>query len=178
MNQADSLEPLWAELRRQQISTDYESSTAANFEVPEMDVEDPTVQITTDTAAVDDGQAPQTTDLPPYEVWPVRGVPQLTDREKVTTTLCEIVSVEGPVTWRRVIDLYRQGLGLGRLKGPTRDSLVGLAKSAVRLSRLLELSNQDDWYSRVVSTPEAPKVRLRQRGPRDLQDVPADEIAA
>ncbi len=123
-----------------------------------------------------------------YVEWSIQEVPPLAGvaagdtltpaQERIAVALRDIVRVEGPVTWRRVTDLYRRGLGLGRLRGPTRLALVSVAETMVRRGLVIETEKDEaDWYSNVVHVPGAPCILVRERGPRELDDIPICEIA-
>lgn len=129
----------------------------------------------------DDGFDGQDPTLPIYVEWEPSPVPdpRRASRESVIRALVEIAATEGPATWRRLFDRYRIGLCLGRLKGPTRKALEDAARHADETERLIvwaELGS-GDWYDYVVHVPGSDRVRVRQRGPRNLEDVPASEIA-
>lgn len=119
--------------------------------------------------------------IPIYEEWEPVIVPdpRRASRDSVVNALLEIATIEGPATWRRIFDRYRIGLGLARLKGPTRLALEIAARYADESEKLLVWPEIDsgDWYDYVVHIPGSERVRVRQRGPRELKDVPCSEIA-
>ena len=185
LDQEASLEPLWEELKKHGIlprgaqipdgvsSPDcgQKSETITGFPADAEDAHD---------TRTEDTHFGQDTSLPPYEVWDPRPVPHPTgSREAVISALCDIVRMEGPMTWRRVFDLYRIGLGLGRLKGPTREGLEAAARHAYRTERLIGWREveSEDWYDGLVRVPEGKAIHLRQRGPRKLEDVAPSEIS-
>lgn len=181
-----ALAPLWSELCRHGIASNYESQVdmpspvfsdenESSLHVPSNQTED------TDEVGEAELQGPQDSTLPTYVEWTPQPVPnpRTASRGAVVNALVDIVRTEGPVTWSRVFDLYRIGLNLGRLKGPTRAALVETAQYALRLGTLVEWSEGEssDTPCHIVRTPQCESVRVRQRGPRSLEDVPPSEIA-
>ncbi len=96
---------------------------------------------------------------------------------EMAEVIVKIVEIEGPVTVRTVIDRYRQGAEYGRLKGPTREAVLAAIQLALRKGGILSLEHDEDFVGEVVGVPGKPKVRIRERGPRNLEDIPIQEIA-
>jgi len=119
--------------------------------------------------------------LEPYQQYDGADLPdpKITPISVLTSKLAEIVAVEGPATVRTILDRYRVGAGYGKLRGPTKEALEGALNTAMTSRRIVVLwKDVDDAYDNVVALPSSPRVRLRERGPRDLADIPVDEIAA
>ncbi len=105
--------------------------------------------------------------------------PKVTPVQLLTAKLAEIVEIEGPATVHTILDRYRVAAGFGKLRGPTKEALEAALRIAITSRRVVCLStNADDWTGNVIALPSSPRVRLRERGPRDLSNVPVDEIAA
>jgi hypothetical protein len=182
-----ALEPLWQELTRHGIrplveSAEPEAEAGAHPPGPDGESAIGAAQGGPDQRLREDDEFEnQDPSLPAYAAWEPHPIPnpRVASRDGVIEALIEIVETEGPVTWRRVFDRYRVGLDLGRLKGPTRDALEAAARLAVRTDLLLEWreTSSEDWYDRLVRVADSEAVRLRQRGPRELKDVPPSEIA-
>ena len=93
--------------------------------------------------------------------------------------MIEIVSAEGPITANRAYSLYNKASGGKKLTSIAR---APLSSSAYWLAqeRKLTLVKKDDipWQGDdVLRMPDQPAVRVRELGPRDLDEVPLDEIA-
>ena len=119
--------------------------------------------------------------LEPYAAWdphPV-GDPRATPRASIMETMLEIVGAEGPMTASRAYALYNRASGGRKLtsvaRAPLSSSIYWLAQERkVVLVRRDEIPWQDDD---VVRMPDSPAVRVRELGPRELIEVPLDEIA-
>jgi hypothetical protein len=124
--------------------------------------------------------APQVT-LEPYGAWEARPVcdPRSTPRASIMETMLEIVGAEGPMTATRAYALYNRASGGRKLtsvaRAPLSSSIYWLAQERrVVLVRKDDIPWQDDD---VVRMPDSPPVRVRELGPRALEEVPLDEIA-
>jgi dethiobiotin synthetase len=131
---------------------------------------------------VEDPAAARRVTLEPYVAWephPV-GDPRATPRASIMATMLEIVGTEGPMTASRAYALYNRASGGRKLttvaRAPLSSSVYWLAQERkVVLVRKDEIPWQDDD---VVRMPDSPAVRVRELGPRTLEEVPLDEIAA
>jgi hypothetical protein len=93
--------------------------------------------------------------------------------------MLEIVGAEGPMTATRAYALYNRASGGRKLtsvaRAPLSSSIYWLAQERnVVLVSKGEIPWQDDD---VVRMPDSPAVRVRELGPRTLEEVPLDEIA-
>ena len=136
---------------------------------------------TPDAHAADAVEQRQEVVLDPYTAWepgPV-GDPRSTPRPLIMGTLQEIVAAEGPLTATRAYSLYNRGSGGRKLtsaaRAPLSSALYWLAREGkVALVREADVPWQGDD---VVRMPDHPEVRVRELGPRELIEVPLDEIA-
>ena len=119
--------------------------------------------------------------LEPYDAWQEHptGDPRSTPRQSIMATMLEIVGAEGPMTASRAYALYNRASGGRKLssvaRAPLSSSVYWLAQERkVVLVRKEEIPWQDDD---VVRMPDSPAVRVRELGPRTLEEVPLDEIA-
>jgi hypothetical protein len=90
-----------------------------------------------------------------------------------------IVAAEGPMTASRAYALYNRAAGGKKLtsvaRAPLSSSLYWLAREGkLALTREADAPWQGDDVARM---PDHPEVRVRELGPRDLIEVPLDEIA-
>jgi hypothetical protein len=95
-------------------------------------------------------------------------------------TMLEIVGAEGPMTASRAYALYNRASGGRKLtsvaRAPLSSSVYWLAQERkVVLTRKDSIPWQDDD---LVRMPDSPAVRVRELGPRDLIEVPLDEVSA
>lgn len=132
-------------------------------------------------AVTDEEAAPRVT-LEPYDAWEARpvGDPRATPRASIMEAMLEIVGVEGPMTASRAYALYNRASGGRKLttvaRAPLSSSAYWLGQERkVVLVRKDDIPWQDDD---VLRMPDSPAVRVRELGPRTLEEVPLDEIAA
>jgi dethiobiotin synthetase len=119
--------------------------------------------------------------LDPYDAWQPRqvGDPRNTPRPQIMQTMLEIVDAEGPMTATRAYSLYNRAAGGRKLtsvaKAPLSSAIYWLARE-----EKLTLTREADipWQGGdMVRLPDQPPVRVRELGPRSLDEVPLDEIA-
>ncbi|MGY2892838.1 AAA domain-containing protein [Deinococcus sp. UYEF24] len=130
---------------------------------------------------------PQTTQpgdlhLPGYQLWAAR--PLADPRTATSTTpvidgLREIIAAEGPMSAKQAYQSYARASGLHYSKAL--QSLLN--RSVAQGLRTGVLVQEDEWgrvgqVDKVLRLPGTPPVRLRQRGPRELAEIPPREVAA
>jgi len=120
--------------------------------------------------------------LDPYVSW--QPTPQPDPRSASRATLIDaltgIVAVEGPIVARRAYRLLLRASGGQRLGKLTRAPLNRAAAEAVRRGILADENptGRQTQIDRVLRLPGSPKVRIRARGDRSLQEIPVSEVAA
>lgn len=102
--------------------------------------------------------------------------PKYLTEEEIQADLVRIVTVEGPATEATVIDRYRIATRYGRLKGPTRDSVLSALRGAAKRGILEAQPDYPGAEVIVYSMPGHNETRVRTRGPRDFSEVPMAEI--
>ncbi|HEX4718447.1 MAG TPA: AAA family ATPase [Thermoleophilaceae bacterium] len=119
--------------------------------------------------------------LDPYDAWQPHqvGDPRNTPRPQIMQTMLEIIDAEGPMTAMRAYSLYNRAAGGRKLtsvaKAPLSSAVYWLAReNKVTLTREADVPWQGDD---MVRLPDQPPVRVRELGPRSLDEVPLDEIA-
>lgn len=119
--------------------------------------------------------------LDPYDAWRLRDVgdPRNTPRPKIMEAMLEIIGAEGPMTATRAYSLYNRASGGRKLtsvaRAPLSSAVYWLAReNKLALTREADIPWQGDD---IVRLPDQPAVRVRELGPRDLDEVPLDEIA-
>jgi hypothetical protein len=119
--------------------------------------------------------------LEPYRDWEPRALsdPRTTPRPEIMATLLEIVDAEGPMVATRAYSLYNRAAGGRKLtsiaRAPLSSAMYWLAQEGkLSLTRKDEIPWQGDDVARAL---EASPVRVRELGPRVLEEVPLDEVA-
>jgi dethiobiotin synthetase len=119
--------------------------------------------------------------LDPYDAWQPHqvGDPRNTPRPQIMQTMLEIVDAEGPLTATRAYALYNRAAGGKKLtsvaRAPLSSAIYWLAREEkITLTREADIPWQG---SDMVRMPDQPPVRVRELGPRSLDEVPLDEIA-
>lgn len=133
-------------------------------------------------AAAGTGRAAAALELEPYVAWEPRAVPdpRSAGREALMPVVMEIVEAEGPVLAGRAFGLYTRAAGGRKLTGAAKAPLTGAAWR-LKVGGRLEIDREgattienDD----VLRPAGGPAVRVRELGPRTLEEVPLDEVAA
>jgi hypothetical protein len=105
--------------------------------------------------------------------------PRAAGRGVIDPVLAEIVAAEGPILAARAYGLYNKASGGKKLTSIARAPLSSAAYR-LRMAGRIEIvpaedtPGQDDEIFRVAGTPP---VRVRELGPRSLDEVPLPEIA-
>jgi hypothetical protein len=110
--------------------------------------------------------------LEPYVAWTERptGDPRSTPRPRIMEVMLEIIAAEGPMQASRTYALYNRASGGKKLTTIARAPL----SSAVHwLAQQRDITMAEE----IVRLPDQPAVRVRELGPRTLEEVPVDEIA-
>jgi hypothetical protein len=128
------------------------------------------------TAAGRPGEVP----LAPYAPWEPRVVPdpRAAGRGVIDPVLLEIVAAEGPILASRAYSLYNKAAGGKKLTSIARAPLSAAAYR-LRMQGRIEIvgaadARDDDEVLHLAGTPA---VRVRELGPRPLDDVPLLEVA-
>lgn len=113
-------------------------------------------------------------DLEPYSAWTPHAVPDPRNagRETIGPVLLEIVSAEGPILAERAYRLYIKASGGKALTSIARAPLSG---STFRLRNAGAIDFEEG--SEVLRPAGTPEVRVRELGPRALDEVPLREVA-
>jgi hypothetical protein len=115
-----------------------------------------------------------TVDLEPYTAWPARSVPdpRTAGREAIGPVLLEIVDAEGPILAERAYRLYVKASGGKALTSIARAPLSG-ATFRLKAAGAIEMEEG----SEVLRPAGTGEVRVRELGPRALDEVPLREVA-
>lgn len=121
--------------------------------------------------------------LAPYTEWrPVAAAhdPRTAEQAQLVDLLAEVVECEGPVVAIRAYRLINRASGSRKLTTPARKALKQACAAAVRTG-VVTATNPLEYEGQaqlVLRGPGRPDIILRERGPRELDELPPDEIAA
>ena len=118
----------------------------------------------------------------PYTRWqPMNAVPdpRTAQQAQLISVLAEVVECEGPIVAIRAYRLINQESGSRRLTKPALSALNRACAAAVKAGVLIDANplGQEGQVQRVLRSPGSPAIVLRQRGPRELDELPPDEVA-
>jgi hypothetical protein len=118
--------------------------------------------------------------LAPYSAWEPRPVPdpRAAGRGTIDPVLAEIVAAEGPILASRAYALYNKASGGKKLTSIARAPLSAAAYR-LRMAGRVEILPADEGAQgeEVLRPAGSPPVRVRELGPRSLDEVPLDEVA-
>lgn len=122
------------------------------------------------------GRAQVQVDLEPYTAWPPRPMPdpRSAGREVLGPVLLEVVAAEGPVLADHA---YRQIVRAGGGRALTTIARAPLSGAAHRLKAAGAIELVVDDGREVLRPAGSPPVRVRELGPRALDEVPPSELA-
>jgi hypothetical protein len=119
--------------------------------------------------------------LAPYGGWEPRTVPDPRNagRGAIDPVMLEIVAAEGPVLASRAYGLYNRAAGGRKLTTIARAPLSSAAyrlraEGRVEIATSAQAGEQGEDVLRLAGTPA---VRVRELGPRALDEVPLEEVA-
>ncbi len=119
--------------------------------------------------------------LTPYGGWAPRPTPdpRTAGREAISEALLEIVRAEGPVLAARAYGLLNKAAGGKKLTSIVRAPISASAyrlrqQGAIAIVPAEATLGQDDEVLRIAGSPA---VRVRDLGPRTLDEVPLEEVA-
>ena len=106
--------------------------------------------------------------------------PRIAERAHLLSLLAEVAECEGPVVAIRAYRLINRASGSQRLTAPARKALNQACAEAVRKGLLTATNplNKEGQQQLVLRRPGSPEVLLRERGPRELEELPPDEVTA
>ena len=121
----------------------------------------------------------------PYTEWtaPSSPFPEIEETSEGTARaisgLVDIVSVEGPITGKRLYALYVRATGVQRVTRPKRSVLNRATARAVRDGLLVEDDplNETGQATKTFRLPNQPEVVVRDLGSRGIHDLPPAEVA-
>jgi hypothetical protein len=119
--------------------------------------------------------------LAPYAAWEPHSVPDPRNagRGVIDPVLAEIVAAEGPVLSSRAYALYNRAAGGRKLTTIARAPLSSAAYR-LRMAGRIEIERPEDASGQgeeVLRPADSPPVRVRELGPRTLDEVPLAEVA-
>jgi hypothetical protein len=118
--------------------------------------------------------------LPPYATWTSRSVPVIdpANREGMVLGLLDIVGTEGPMLAGRAFQLYARAAGNDRTGSGMKRILGDAMQAAIRTGRLARVADRARGEDITLFLPDTPAVLVRERGPRQLIEIPPTEVRA
>ncbi len=79
---------------------------------------------------------------------------------------------------KRACKLYLEGCGIRTLTKPLGDKMKRAMRRLERKNKIIAENEAatGEYFERIVRKPGTPKTRIRERGPRDLYDIPPREV--
>ena len=120
-------------------------------------------------------------ELAPFREWPARPV---APADEVTTgeladVLAEIIAAEGPMVAELAYRRYMRASGGQRLGGVLKSAFNKAASHLVRRGRVRQLvDGLPGQMTKTLYLPKTPPVVVRERGARELREVPRSEVQA
>lgn len=116
-----------------------------------------------------------------YEDWKIRVLPEHTgDLNPVIEALViDILGTEGPSTGSRLIRLIRESLATNDPSSFTKKHLNSALNNLLRVNRVARndfFPEKDDLSTSTYYLATLPRVAVRPRGSRQLDEIPATEI--
>ena len=104
--------------------------------------------------------------------------PRIGTCREVAEGLCRIIEQEGPMVAKRAYDLYLRGGGVRRMGGELKRSMNKALQYAIRTGRVTKEDESGDGglVHSVVRAIGTRAVVLRERGPRDFEEIPPSEL--
>lgn len=120
-------------------------------------------------------------ELPPYESWEVRPLPdpRSVSLVELARSIIEIIRVEGPVLGVRAYALRLRASGIWETK-ELRSLLNRASYAAMRARAILGVNERPERSQKflVLRVPGTPEVRARARGDRRVAEIPLGEVRA
>jgi hypothetical protein len=106
--------------------------------------------------------------------------PRSSSNAKIVQGLCEIVAAEGPMLARVAYERYLRSCGISRLGSELQRIMNKAMYQAIRQGKI---EAEDEWgkggvIRQIVRIKGSKKIRIREKGARELFDVPPSEIIA
>ena len=117
--------------------------------------------------------------LAPYRTWTPRPVPPVDSggRVAVMDAMADIIEAEGPMHAHRMYQLYVRAYGGQRVGKEAQRLLNSLTANGVRTGRWMRVKDRlSHPPDATLYMPGHPPVVVRQRGPRELAEIPRSEI--
>ena len=109
---------------------------------------------------------------------PAGNDPRSGSANEISEGIIRIIEVEGPVIAKRVYDIYLRGCGIQRMGHELKSTMNKALADGIRQQHLVsesEGADRDLPFS-VVRVSGSPPIKLRTRGPRSFEEIPASEL--
>lgn len=104
--------------------------------------------------------------------------PRDANKDEIAKGLYQIIEVEGPMLCKRAYNLYLRGCGIKRMGKDLKRIMNGAIQHCITQERIDfedEFKKTGLVYS-VVRIKGTPRIILRKRGPRSLEEIPPSEV--
>jgi very-short-patch-repair endonuclease len=128
-----------------------------------------------------EGPAEKAADLAPYKAWDgTVPDPRTAPAAVIEHSILDIVSIEGPVSTARAYRAYARACGIQRVSKLARQELNRALSRLAKSQRIVvdRPAGQSGFAGAVLRQPDSPPVRVRERGPRDFEEIPLNELSA
>ena len=97
---------------------------------------------------------------------------------QVAEVLRRIIDVEGPMLAKRSYDIYLRGCGIFRMGGPLKRTMNKALQHAIQKGQIIseDESEKGGLVYTIVRSASAPPVFVRERGPRNFEEIPPSEL--
>ena len=104
--------------------------------------------------------------------------PRHANPARVAEVLRRIIDVEGPMLAKRSYDIYLRGCGIHRMGDPLKRAMNRALQHAIRKGHIAmeDESGKGGLVYSIVRSASALPVLVRDRGPRDFEEIPPSEL--
>ena len=104
--------------------------------------------------------------------------PRRANPARVAEVLCRIIDVEGPMLAKRSYDIYLRGCGILRMGGPLKHAMNKALQHAIQKGQVVseDESGKGGLVYGIVRSARAPRIIVRDRGPRNFEEIPPSEL--
>lgn len=104
--------------------------------------------------------------------------PRLASPAKVAEGLEKIIQIEGPMLAKRAYDIYLRGCGIRRMGGELKSSMNKALQQFVSNGQVIkeDETGKGGFMHTIVRSAGASPVLLRERGPREFEEIPPSEL--
>lgn len=104
--------------------------------------------------------------------------PRIASTKEVELGLRKIIEAEGPMLAKRAFDIYLRGCEIRRMGGELKRAMNRALQLSIRQGHIAseDEAERDGLLHSVVRAMDVPQVLVRERGPRDFEQIPPSEL--